>query len=128
MKKIILFFISILVGTTGFAESIEAGEIHLGNHAGDHAIYPDCREEFTIPMADAIMFGTYAKIILVRPFEKITKTDLCRIGVSNGLPYKLTYSCYNGEEKHCGKCGTCYERIEAFKDSGFTDPTDYANS
>lgn len=109
----------------GFAESIEAKFLYLGNHAGDHAIYPDCRSKFSIPMGKAIKYGTYAQIKLERPFEVRTKTDIVNIGLNLDVPFALTYSCYNGREKHCGKCGTCVERREAFKNSHVFDPTEY---
>ncbi len=127
MKRTVVPFRNgiMLAIAAGFAESIGANHLVLGNHAGDHAVYPDCREDFTAPMSAAIKAGTYAEITIVRPFEKVTKTDICRIGNELGVPYKLTYSCYKGGEKHCGKCGTCFERIEAFRDSGVTDPTLY---
>lgn len=110
----------------GYAESIEAKVLVLGNHSGDHAIYPDCRSDFTIPMAEAIKYGTYAELDVQRPFEKISKTDIARLGGILMVPYEMTYSCYNGGEEHCGKCGTCYERKEAFRDSGVIDPTKYS--
>jgi len=111
----------------GFAESVEADILVLGNHAGDHTIYPDCRQEFVNPMAKAIEEGTWKKIKLQSPFCNITKTEIVKIGVKLKVPYELTYSCYNGKEMHCGKCGTCVERIEAFKDSKVDDPTEYIN-
>lgn len=109
----------------GYAESIGAKVLLLGNHTGDHAIYPDCREAFSAPMAAAIKHGTYAELDLMRPFEGISKTDIARLGGMLKVPYELTYSCYKGGEKHCGKCGTCFERKEAFRDSGVADPTQY---
>ena len=127
MKRTVVPFRNgiMLAIAAGFAESIEAHAIVLGNHAGDHAIYPDCREDFTHPMAEAIAAGTYANISLGRPFEHITKTQIALRGHQLKVPYQLTYSCYKGEETHCGKCGTCYERKESFKDSGIEDPTVY---
>lgn len=109
----------------GYAESIEAQKLYLGNHAGDHAIYPDCRTEFAEPMAAAIKHGTYANVELVRPFEQMTKTAIAVIGKTLNVPFEKTYSCYKGGEKHCSKCGTCFERKEAFADSGIPDPTEY---
>lgn len=109
----------------GYAESIGAQGILLGNHFGDHAIYPDCRESFVRPMAEAIAAGTYAKIELVTPFTHMSKTQVAIIGSESGAPFHLTYSCYNGREKHCGKCGTCFERKEAFSDAKIPDPTEY---
>jgi len=109
----------------GFAESIGATHLCLGNHVGDHAIYPDCRTEFTNPMAKAIEAGTYNKLFLVNPFGSFSKTDIALIGDELKVPYEMTWSCYKGGEKHCGKCGTCVERIEAFTDSEVKDPTEY---
>lgn len=127
MKRTVVPFRNgiMLAIAAGFAESIEADHLVLGNHAGDHAIYPDCREDFTKPMSDAIYNGTYNQISVERPFELMTKTEIAKIGSDLKVPYELTYSCYKGGEKHCGKCGTCYERREAFADSGVTDPTLY---
>lgn len=109
----------------GFAESVGADGIILGNHAGDHAIYPDCREDFTIAMGDAIRRGTYAKIQLVTPFGKMSKAEIAKAGHAAGVPYEKTYSCYKGGPIHCGKCGTCFERREAFQLAGVPDPTEY---
>lgn len=109
----------------GFAESIGAECIVLGNHFGDHAVYPDCRQDFVEPMAQAIENGTYAKIKLVAPFTKVTKADIAKLGFNLKVPYEMTWSCYKGGEKHCGKCGTCVERIEAFQLAGVADPTEY---
>jgi len=110
----------------GFAESLDADGIILGNHFGDHAIYPDCREDFAKAMAQAISLGTYKNIALVTPFQNMTKTQIVEAGHAIGVPFALTYSCYKGGELHCGKCGTCVERREAFEQSGINDPTEYA--
>lgn len=127
MKKTVVPFRNgiMLSIAAGIAESMGAMQVILGNHFGDHAIYPDCREAFVRPMARAIKIGTYAGIKLVTPFSRMTKTDIVRIGEDLGVDFQNTYSCYNGREKHCGKCGTCFERIEAFKLAGVPDPTEY---
>lgn len=109
----------------GYAESKGANGVILGNHFGDHAIYPDCREEFAEAMRNAIELGTYAKIQLLTPFQRMTKTQIAEEGARLCVPFELTYSCYKGGEKHCGKCGTCVERKEAFRDAGLDDPTEY---
>jgi 7-cyano-7-deazaguanine synthase len=109
----------------GLAESWDLSSIWIANHFGDHAIYPDCRESFIEPMRKAIVQGTYAGIQLISPFSKMSKTDIASIGHELGVPWEHTYSCYNGGEIHCGKCGTCYERKEAFRESGVLDPTVY---
>jgi 7-cyano-7-deazaguanine synthase len=76
-------------------------------------------------MMEAIRQGTYANIELLSPFMNVDKTEIVKIGKRLNVPYELTYSCYKGEDRHCGKCGTCYERREAFNDAGVEDPTIY---
>lgn len=110
----------------GYAESIGAKAIYLGAHAGDHAIYPDCRPEWTQAMAKAILLGGYGEVALLSPFVEITKAAICRLGAKLMVPFEKTYSCYKGEEKHCGKCGTCVERKEAFDQADIIDPTPYS--
>ena len=98
----------------GFAESVGAQGIVIAAHAGDHAIYPDCREDFMKSMGDAIRLGTYAEVELLRPFIAMTKADIARRGGELGVDFSQTWSCYVGGEIHCGECGTCVERREAF--------------
>lgn len=109
----------------GIAESRRLEQVAIAAHGGDHAIYPDCRTDFMAAMRLAIEHGTYARIELSFPFVEMSKTDLVRLGHELKVPFDLTYSCYNGREKHCGLCGTCYERREAFRDAGVEDPTEY---
>ncbi|MCM1219161.1 MAG: 7-cyano-7-deazaguanine synthase QueC [Lachnospiraceae bacterium] len=109
----------------GIAESRGLSFILIANHAGDHTIYPDCRASFIEAMIAAIRRGTDEKVSIRAPFTNITKTDIASIGKEYGVDYSLTYSCYKGGEKHCGKCGTCIERKEAMHDAGIIDPTEY---
>lgn len=109
----------------GFAESRGAAGVVIAAHAGDHAIYPDCREEFLAPMASAIRAGTYAGIELLRPFVAMDKAAIARRGAELGVDFSRTWSCYKGGEVHCGSCGTCVERREAFLLAGVPDPTLY---
>lgn len=109
----------------GLAESYGLKRVMLANHFGDHAIYPDCRKAFVDAMSEAMRAGTYDGITVFAPYTGITKTDIARHGKELGLNYAETYSCYKGGEKHCGKCGTCRERIEALRDAGIPDPTEY---
>lgn len=102
----------------GLAESRGLKKVMLANHGGDHAIYPDCRPGFVNAMSEAIKQGTYDSIMIYAPYTNITKSDIARIGKRIGVDYSLTYSCYKGGEKHCGKCGTCVERLEALRDAG----------
>jgi 7-cyano-7-deazaguanine synthase len=106
----------------GLAESNGLDTILIANHAGDHAIYPDCRPEFIESIDKAAQAGTYEGVRIVSPFCNITKRDIAMIGKELGIDFAKTYSCYKGGKKHCGVCGTCRERKEALE--GF-DPTEY---
>lgn len=127
MKKTVVPFRNgiMLSIAAGIAESCGAKAIVLGNHFGDHAIYPDCRDDFAKSMRMAINLGTYENIDLHTPFQKITKAEIAVIGNKLGVDFSKTYSCYKGGEKHCGTCGTCVERKEAFDLSKIIDPTEY---
>lgn len=109
----------------GLAESRGLNQVLIANHFGDHAIYPDCRKAFIDAMGTALTEGTYNGVKISAPYTEITKTDIAIIGKRLGIDYSLTYSCYKGGEKHCGKCGTCRERIEALREAGITDTTQY---
>ena len=109
----------------GIAESNGLKHVMMSNHSGDHAIYPDCRQEFVDAMTAAMTAGPYEHIDLVAPYTAISKTDIARIGKRLGIDYSTTYSCYKGGEHHCGKCGTCVERKEALRDAGIDDNTIY---
>jgi 7-cyano-7-deazaguanine synthase len=113
---------------TGFAESIGADGLLIAAHGGDHAIYPDCREEFMRAMGDTMRLGTYAGIQLLRPFIALNKGEIAREGARLGVDFARTWSCYKGGELHCGKCGTCVERREAFSQAGLEDPTVYVST
>lgn len=113
--------------------------IYFGAHAEDaqNWAYPDCTPEFVGAMANAIYIGTYRAVRLVTPFNYASKTDIVRKGFSLQVPYELTWSCYKGEEQHCGVCPTCRARKQAFIDADLSgemlhdgvslcDPTKYA--
>lgn len=110
----------------GVAESAGSRALVIAAHAGDHAIYPDCREPFMQAMGDAIRLGTYAGISLLRPFIAMNKGEICARGAALGVDFARTWSCYKGGAVHCGRCGTCVERREAFMLAGIADPTEYA--
>ena len=109
----------------GFAESTGARGLVIAAHGGDHAIYPDCREEFMTGMAAALKAGTYAQVDLLRPFISLNKAQIAAEGARLGVDFARTWSCYVGGANHCGKCGTCVERREAFQVVGLPDPTVY---
>src|SRR5688500_12024466 len=112
----------------GLAESIGAEGLVIAAHGGDHAIYPDCREDFMRAMSEAMRAGTYEGVKLLRPFITLNKADIAMEGARLGVDFTRTWSCYKGGEVNCGKCGTCVERREAFVRAGIADPTVYATS
>lgn len=109
-----------LAVAAGLAESRGLDGVMIANHSGDHAIYPDCRPEFIRSMGAAISDGTYEHLELFAPYTSYSKGEIALRGKNLGVDYSLTYSCYKGGEKHCGKCGTCIERAEALAYAGIT--------
>lgn len=109
----------------GFAASYGLKHVMIANHAGDHTIYPDCRSEFIKDLSKAITVGTFENISIFAPYTNITKGEIAKIGKQLNLDYSETYSCYKGNKKHCGKCGTCIERKEALAYAGIKDLTEY---
>ncbi len=109
------------------AKAISCGcdSVAYAAHGGDHSIYPDCRNEFAEAMDKALNLCDYNKISLFRPFVNSSKADIVKLGSQLGVDFSLTWSCYNGGEKHCGICATCIERKEAFKQAKIADPTEY---
>lgn len=117
-----LIFASIL---SGIAWSSYAEYIFMGIHQGDRAIYPDCRPAFWSAMREAILRGTDLHVQFEAPFLTIDKTEILRIGLEMKVPYHLTRTCYQNQEKPCGKCGSCVERLEAFALNEAVDPVEY---
>ncbi len=109
----------------GYAVNEEASEVWYGAHSGDHTIYPDCRPEFVEAMAKASLLANFDPVQVVAPYLNGSKIDILRDGLAMGLDYSKTWTCYNGREKACGKCGSCQERLEAFQENNATDPLDY---
>jgi 7-cyano-7-deazaguanine synthase len=105
----------------------EAGAVAFGAHTGDHFIYPDCRPEFVRAfeaMVNVAVEGL-ASIEVLAPFLSMTKTDIVKLGDELKVPFERTWSCYKGGALHCGTCGTCVERREAFEQADLADPTVY---
>ncbi len=109
----------------GYAVSTGASQVYYGAHSGDHAIYPDCRPEFVMKMNDVCKIANYESVEIFCPYLTVTKSDILTDGLKMNLKYDQTWTCYNGREKACGKCGACEERLEAFSDNNVTDPIDY---
>jgi len=112
----------------GLAESAGAAGVVIAAHGGDHVIYPDCREDFMRSMGEAMRLGTYAQVQLLRPFIALDKSGIALEGARLGVDFARTWSCYKGGPIHCGRCGTCVERREAFLKAGLPDPTVYAST
>lgn len=99
-------------------------EIYYGAHADDSAgnAYPDCSEEFNNAIRAAVCIGSGKQLNIIAPFISATKAEVVKKGLELNVPYKLTWSCYNGEDKPCGVCGTCIDRQKAFEQNGVKDP------
>lgn len=112
----------------GVASAVKADVVALGVHAGDHAVYPDCRPEFVQALRDCVRLSLDGFHIpeIQTPFIYLTKTEVAAEAWRLDAPLQLSWSCYKGGDVHCGSCGTCVERREAFHDAGLTDPTEYA--
>lgn len=109
----------------GYAVSVEAQSVYFGAHSGDHAIYPDCRTEFVEAMNAVCAIANYQAVEIRAPYLHKNKIDILADGIELGLDYAQTWTCYNGREKACGKCGSCQERLEAFELNGIKDPLAY---
>lgn len=113
---------------TAWAISSQFDAVAYAAHSGDHAIYPDCRPEFADALDRAVQLCDWRTIKLLRPFVAMDKGDIAQRGSHIGVPFHLTWTCYEGGKLHCGKCGACQERIEAFAKHGVNDPTVYEPS
>jgi 7-cyano-7-deazaguanine synthase len=114
----------------GVAASQKTDAVATAVHGGDHFIYPDCRPAFIDAfqvMQDHALDG-YARVRLYAPYVNSSKADIVADGARHNTPFAQTWSCYRGGERHCGRCGTCVERREAFHLAGHADPTDYEDS
>lgn len=113
----------------GHALAIGAEVVAIGNHGGDHFIYPDCRPEFIETFAKMQKVGMEGfgadTLELLSPFLNLTKANIATIGRDLGVPFADTWSCYKGGDIHCGTCGTCVERKEAMILGEVEDPTEY---
>lgn len=112
----------------GYAVSMKAEAVYYGAHSGDHAIYPDCRPEFVEKMNAVSLIANYEPIPIEVPFLTNSKAEILAAGLAMGLDYAQTWTCYNGREKACGKCGACVERLEAFAANNCVDPLPYASA
>ncbi|MDX1963985.1 MAG: 7-cyano-7-deazaguanine synthase QueC [Pirellulales bacterium] len=117
-----------LAVAAGWAISLRADRVSYGAHTGDHTIYPDCRPEFVDAMQSALRLADWHPLLLHTPYLQLTKAQIVRRGAALGVDFSQTWSCYEGGAQHCGMCGTCTERKEAFALAGVADPTEYTAS
>lgn len=113
---------------TAYAISLRAGWVAYAAHAGDHAQYPDCRQVFIDAIEQAIDLCDDHSPALMAPYSRMSKAQIVIDGYNHQAPFGLTWSCYRGKDIHCGRCGTCVERAEAFHLAGVPDPTEYQDS
>lgn len=130
MRLTIVPYRNLILLSLGASLAIKLGVegVAYAAHTGDHVIYPDCRVEFAEAYRRVLEVGIEGFLSppeLITPFITWTKADIVREGSALGVPYSITWSCYQGQEKHCGRCGTCVERKEAFSLAGVEDPTCY---
>ena len=113
----------------GLAVAIGADRVATGVHAGDHFIYPDCRPAFIASQTETLQIANEGFAVdgfeIEAPFLYKTKAEIAGIGQGLEVDWTRTWSCYQGGAFHCGRCGTCVERIEAFGLAGIIDPTVY---
>ncbi len=114
----------------GLAATHKLKRVALAVHSGDHFIYPDCRPEFIKSFAtmQKLALEGYADIDIYAPYVKRTKSDIALDAKALNIDHRQSWSCYKGEAIHCGRCGTCVERREAFHIAGYVDPTQYADT
>lgn len=116
-------FLSIAIG---YAVSLEANHIYFGAHFSDRGVYPDCRKEFVAAFQVAERLANdNPNMVIDAPFVDMDKSEIVKLGAELGVPFKETWTCYKGGEKHCGVCSSCRERKRAFLDSKISDPTEY---
>ncbi len=113
---------------TGIAESIQAYGVAIGTHLGDHHIYPDCRPEYILAMNEAMKKASDGKVEVMAPFQLLDKGGIVKKGTSLHVPYEITRTCYKDQPIACGQCGSCRERLEAFKANGIPDPIKYESN
>uniref|UniRef100_A0A7C5KHB3 7-cyano-7-deazaguanine synthase n=1 Tax=Thermodesulfobium narugense TaxID=184064 RepID=A0A7C5KHB3_9BACT len=114
-----MIFLSIAIS---YAISSNFDAVSIGVHAGDHAIYPDCRPVFINKMQEVAKVSDYKETTILTPFLYLKKYEIVKIGLELKVPYELTWTCYKGGEKPCLKCGSCSERLEAFELNNVKDP------
>lgn len=107
-----MIFISLALAA---AVSMKFDRVAIAVHAGDHAIYPDCRPGFIQKMRAVAKIANYESVDVYAPFLNMTKRDIALLGKKLNVPFENTWTCYKGLPMPCGKCGACTERAEALQ-------------
>ncbi len=115
----------LLMAAAGIALAHGCSRVLTAVHAGDRAVYPDCRPEFIDAANYTVGLATDERVSIEAPFSDMSKADIARLAHRIGVPIDLTWSCYGGGGLHCGRCGACGARIEALAEARVPDPTDY---
>ncbi len=117
-----MVFLSIAIA---YALSLKAGTVFYGAHQDDDLMYPDCRPEFIKAMDHAAHLCDWNNINIQAPYLLKSKSEILKIGLSMGLNYAKTWTCYDNNDKACGQCSACIVRLDAFKKNNITDPISY---
>lgn len=110
------------------AVNVGASRVAYGAHGGDHVLYPDCRPAFVEAMNDVAAIANFSPVEIHAPYLRASKSEILADGLAMGLDYGETWTCYEGRELACGRCGSCRERLAAFAAHGVTDPLVYADT
>ena len=110
------------------AVNVGASRVAYGAHGGDHVLYPDCRPAFVETMNDVAAIANFSPVEIHAPYLRASKSEILADGLAMGLDYGETWTCYEGRELACGRCGSCRERLAAFAAHGVTDPLAYADT
>jgi 7-cyano-7-deazaguanine synthase len=108
-----------------WASALKFNSVAFGAHAGEHTNYPDCKDVFSKAMDAAARVCDWEPITVLSPFVNWNKGDIVKRGIELRVPFERTWSCYNGRDLHCGKCSTCMDRLQAFRQAGISDPAEY---
>jgi len=118
----------LLAIATAYAAKNDLHTVYYGPNLNDYELFPDCRKEFVKSLEKAFRVSLGKPINLRAPFINFSKSKIIQIGHKLQVPFYLTFSCYIGEKYHCGKCISCIERKNAFKEANIDDPTYYEDS
>jgi len=121
MRNTIMLSFAAALAMSANGDAVAYGATH-----GDAAVYPDCRFDFVCRYRDLLRTATEGRVAIMAPFVEKTKSDVVKLGAQFDVPFQETWSCYADGADHCGRCGACQGRRQAFAEAGIVDPTTYA--